>query len=212
MKKVLIMVLSSPQPPFDALMRAQKETWDSITVPDVSTIYYYGDPNATEFKHIGSDIICPCSDIYEMMHWKYKLAVDRVLSWDWDFIFRTNSSSYVHKQLLLDYIQTLSTTETFISKEQGVMSGCGFILSRDLVTKVNAVIDDYPTPSEDQYIATMLGRQGYGIGIGGDRVEVNHYSEAPERECYHYRCKSDNEDRTKDVAAFRKLFKQFHGY
>lgn len=210
MKKVLIMVLSSNQEPYDRLMQSQKETWDTEIVPGVSTIYYYGDPSLDETIQKYKDIICNCSDIYEMMHWKYKLALDYCWDLEWDFIFRTNSSSYVNKQKLFDFIQTLSTTNCWLGKGNGIMSGAGFILSRDLAEFVNERLDSYETPSEDMCIATILSKGGYEVGEAGDRVEFNHYENKPERECYHYRCKSDTSDRNKDILAFNKLFNQFH--
>lgn len=215
MKKVLILVQACDDPPYFEMQKAQLNTWDSIHVDGVTTIYYYGNNQHDGEFFIWSDeskkLYCPCSEAYNMMHYRHKLATEWCLeNVDFDLMFRTNASSYVHKQMLFDYCQTLGTKEVFISKGDGAVSGAGFILSKDLIKIANEGIDQHPTPSEDMYIFTMLNRAGYEVQPGGDRVEFNHYSEFPERSCYHYRCKSDTSDRNKDIVAFNKLFKQFH--
>lgn len=212
MKKVLILVQACDDPPYFVMQKAQEETWDSIRVPGVSTVYYYGNNNHNgEYNLTGKKLYCPCSEAYDVMHYRHRLATEFVMDWDWNIMFRTNASSYVHKQKLFDFAQALPTEKLFISKGDYVMSGCGFFLSKDLVKVANMGIDKHPTPSEDMYIATMLNRAGYDVGEEGDRVDFDHYKEGPQRECYHYRCKSDTPDRTKDIIAFKKLYKQFHG-
>jgi hypothetical protein len=211
LKKVLILVQACDDAPYFDMQEAQQQTWDRMDVPGTETFYYYGN-NKHNGLHVldGKKLYCPCSEAYDMMHYRHKLAVEYLFSRDWDFIFRTNASSYVHKEKLLQFAQTLPLTNCFVSKGEKVMSGCGFFLSRDLVKIANDLIDDHPTPSEDMYIASVLNRAGYDLIEGGDRVDFNHHEEKPERECYHYRCKSDTEDRTKDIKAFEKLFRQFH--
>ena len=48
--KILILVLSCKSDPYDKLMAAQQKTWDSISVPGVKTVYYYGEGGG--FKEI----------------------------------------------------------------------------------------------------------------------------------------------------------------
>lgn len=235
MKKVLILVQACDDPPYFEMQKAQLDTWDSVHVDGVTTVYYYGDNWFVKgvelgWRHLPEDypcferdeigfrfdsetkkLYCPCSEAYDMMHYRHRLATEWCLeNVDFDIMFRTNASSYVHKQKLFDFAQTLPTEKLFISKGDYVMSGCGFFLSKDLIKIANEGIDQHPTPSEDMYIATMLNRAGYDVGKEGDRVDFDHYKQGSQRECYHYRCKSDTADRNKDIVAFKKLFKQFH--
>lgn len=214
MKKVLILVQACDDAPYLEMQRAQLATWDSVEVEGVTTVYYYGNnthPNDYMFFKSYKKLYCPCSEAYDMMHYRHKLATEWCMGHvDFDIMFRTNASSYVDKQLLFDYAQTLPTEKLFISNN-GIPSGAGFFLSKDLIKIANEGIDQHPTPSEDMYIFSMLNKAGYDLQPGGDRVEFNHYSNQPERPCYHYRCKSDTGDRTKDIKAFNKLFNQFHG-
>jgi hypothetical protein len=44
MKRVLILVVSSQNPPYDRMYQTSCETWDSIDVPGVETVYYFSEP------------------------------------------------------------------------------------------------------------------------------------------------------------------------
>ena len=96
--RLLVLVLSCRKPPYDALWEAQQRTWDSVSVPDVSTLYYWCDELAT-------------------MPWRLKLALDSAWDARWDMIFRTNSSSYVDKARLLAKAKTLPTERIAFSKQ-----------------------------------------------------------------------------------------------
>lgn len=214
--KVLILVQACDDAPYFEMQKVQRETWDSLEEPGVTTVYYYGN-NSHNGEYIwnkdNGKLYCPCSEAYDMMHYRHKLAVEWCFkNVEFDLMFRTNASSYVDKKRLMQFAKTLPLKECFESMGNYVMSGCGFFLSKDLVKVANDPIDDHPTPSEDMYIATMLNRAGYDVGKEGDRVDFDHYKKGPQRECYHYRCKSDTADRTKDIIAFRKLFKQLNGH
>jgi hypothetical protein len=57
---------------------------------------------------------------------------------DFDYIFRTNSSSYVDKKLLKEYLKDKPRNNFYsaiIGNHNGISfgSGCGYFLSRDLV-------------------------------------------------------------------------------
>jgi len=104
--KILIMVLSCRSHPFDKLMSVQKETWDSINVEGVETVFYRGG-NALIWN--GNVLEVPCDDGYDWMHWKMKLSIDEIWDKDWDVIFRTNASSYVDKKRLLFSSRCLPT-------------------------------------------------------------------------------------------------------
>ena len=214
MKRVLILVQACDDAPYKEMQKAQLDTWDSIHVDGVTTVYYYGNNQHKGefiFNSLKKKLYCPCSEAYDMMHYRHKLATEWCFeNVKFDIMFRTNASSYVHKKLLFDYAQTLPTEKLFISNN-GIPSGAGFFLSKDYIKLANEGIDQHPTPSEDMYIFSMLNRHGIDLSPGGDRVEFNHQEARPERPCYHYRCKSDTYDRLKDIRAFHKLFKQFHG-
>jgi hypothetical protein len=115
MAKILILVLSYMEPPYDVLLKTQRETWDSVEVEGVRTVYYYGGSggwvaagyNSTplvtqrsENSGWSLEVQFDCTDAYYYMGQKFKLALQYIEDWDYDIIFRTNSSSYIDKQRL----------------------------------------------------------------------------------------------------------------
>jgi len=212
--KILIMVQATHIPPFDKIIKGQKETWDSIDVEGVDTIYYY---SGNEFKQYGKDLYVKCPQEANMNNYRFKLALDWIFDSNcaYDYIFRTNASSYVNKQKLKEYISTLPKTKVYNGKlGGGFASGCGFVLSTDLVN-ILRTIDDYPTDSEDCLIGDYLERAGVHP-TDAARWDVFPYNSSHDQRMknpylYHYRCKSDDLDRTKDVWAMKHIHNLLHG-
>ena len=198
--KLLVMVQSSLKPPYDKNMEAQKETWDSIKVDNVDTHYY----------------IC---DEYNKMHWVFKLALDEVWDMDWDYIFRTNASTYVRKERIYNHLLRLTKNKPLKGLYAGVIggemiSGTGILLSRDTAKMLKDQLDPYPTDSEDCCIGTILGKNGIIPQGELNRLAFN-FQEDRILDADYYRCKSeimmngefgyDNLDRSYDIKAFKAL-------
>lgn len=212
--KILILVQGCDAPPYDKIQQSQMDTWDSIKVPGVETIYYISDESLPkgDFRIDGDKLYVPCSEAYNMMHWRYKLALDVVALKDWDYIFRTNTSSYVDKKMLLDFAKDLPKEKVYCGIKGGdnMASGCGVFLSRDVVNIFIDNFDDHPTPAEDCLMGTWCERKGVPVTEGARRHDYYfHSGELPK--LYHYRCKSDTEDRDKDIVAFKAIHKLIHG-
>lgn len=207
---VLILVQATHLEPWDKIIQAQKQTWDSIDEPGVDTIYYYSHESASFYD--GRDLYVKCSPDHGMEHWRMKLALDYILDGfaSYDYIFRTNASSYVNKKLLVEFLKGKPREKYYCGIDGGgYASGCGYVMTTDCVSIIRDQFDDYPSESEDCLTGVYMQRNGITVSPGADRVEFNHYKSEPERPCYHYRCKSDTVDRDKDIAAFKKLFDQF---
>lgn len=182
--RVLIMVLSSLKEPYDKMYRTQRATWDSEYHPMVDTVYYFADE-------------------YEKMHIPFIECLRNVWCGDWDIIFRTNSSSYVDKELLYEYIKDHETNKLWVSSYDEQMSGCGFFMSRDLLEVL--LNKEYPETheAEDMYIAhTIHGATGC-LPKAGQRTQYNHVEHTYDK-CYHIRCKDD--DRDNDIKAMIHIF------
>lgn len=209
--KILILVQSSMMPPFDRLFEAQKQTWDSYEVAGVETVYYFSNfYNEWGSNFVGrndsSYIFHNMSFDYDMMHWRHKLTLDAVWNMEWDYIFRTNSSSYINKELLLEKANTLPLEKCYCGIDGGgFASGCGVFLSRDVVEILKDTIDDYPTPSEDCNMGTILSKKGILVTPGAERCDWYHGGDRTKNH-YHYRVKPNDNDRNKDVAAMNELF------
>jgi hypothetical protein len=192
--KILIMVLSSMKPPFDKLYQIQKETWDSIKEDNVETFYYFGND-------------------WELMHVPFRDALKEVWDRDWDVIYRTNSSSYVNKKLLVDFLKGRDTEKLWIGDEIGNNSGASFIVSRDLAQILINQIPDNTQPYEDVLISDILKQNGYKIQVG-ERCWYNH-DNSSYFDCYHIRCKNicirsdvngTSDNRESDINAMKHIF------
>lgn len=227
--KILIMVLSYNQPPFDELMRAQKETWDSINQPGVTTLYYRGidippGPVSKAPIYFGEriyswseELVCACTDKYYYMAAKFSLALNWALAdISWDLIFRTNSSSYVNKKRLVEFAATLPREKLYAGKTlvdlndfSGIaISGAGIWLSRDTAEILQKEIDPEFEQEEDIYCGRILRKHGI-VPIADESrfdypegMEGRHYTDA---DVYHIRFKTG--DRKKDADNMRLVHK-----
>jgi hypothetical protein len=218
--KILILVLASGKDPWKYIREeGQGKTWDSIEVPGVETIYYFSSIhlNPTLYnKHLTVN----CSDDFYAMHWRLKLALDFVWDREWDYIFRTSASSYIHKELLLQKASTLPTEKCYCGVQcchGSIASGCGFFISRDVADILRKQIPSemhnspYGVHPDDVLIGKILEANGIGVTPGAYRMDYYHpdqeycRSEFPH---YHYRCKRDDapNDGKHDVEAMRELF------
>lgn len=154
MKTVLILVLSCNSPLYTKLMDAQARTWGSLNQDGVSTVFYSGDSTSVQWD--GNWLKVPAPDNYKCIGWKTKMALEEVFNTPWDYLFRTNSSSYVCKKRLLQHVQGLPESgyyggcRNYGSMPPVWVSGAGMILSRDvaelaqsqLSTSTSEVVDD----------------------------------------------------------------------
>ncbi len=213
--KILILVLSCQKEPFVEMRKVQQETWDSVQINGVDTVYYIGggvgEHYFNQINPTSRELILPCSDEYDLMHWKLNNAFLAVNWRDYDLIFKTNSSSYINKKLLVEFAEKLPTEKVYCGID-GVTfaSGCGVFLSKDCIEILLRHYDDYPNPSEDGLMASYLSQNGVSITQGAERVNIcvpwNYH--LMHIKCYHYRCKHD-EDRKQDLFVMRELFKMY---
>jgi hypothetical protein len=201
--KILILVQACDDQPYSDLQKAQESTWNSINVKGVKTLYFLG---GKETKLRGNKLYVECSEAYNMMHWRCKLALDYTWTMKWDYIFRTNASSYVDKNLLLEFAHTLNKENVYCGiNGGGFASGSGFFLSRDAAWILRNELTDQPHGAEDVAIGETLNRNYIKVTPGAQRFD--YYPIKPSiPKVYHYRCKSDTMDRDKDIEAFNKIF------
>lgn len=180
--KILILVLSFNESPYKELMQAQQESFDSINVDDVRSVYYHGgafdnDTLKLSVKHSNPNstwerVEFQCTDAYYLMAAKFKMALDYVFderfNFDFDYIFRTNSSSYVNKKKLKEFAASLPTEKlyagwTFVDSEDfggKCVSGAGIFISKDCADILRNEIDPEKEIEEDVYIGRILRKHG----------------------------------------------------
>jgi len=139
--KILIIVLSHNDGGIYSLFyESQKKTWDSVVVDDVETYYLFGNHHCDEI--VNKEILVNVSES-GINNCGYKTLKSFILTKNikYDYIFRTNSSSYVDKKMLLEYIKDKPIEKYYsgvIGFHGGIKfsSGSGYFISRDLVNLI----------------------------------------------------------------------------
>lgn len=214
--KILIAVLSYDNPPFSNLMISQKNSWDSIGVENVHTLYYYGwDKNYNKHelvrqhhKSASHDLKLAFTDNYYLMAGKLKFALRWALTQEWDIMFRTNSSSYVNKKNLLKFAADLPKEKLYAgwtmqdTNHDGgdCVSGAGIFLSRDCCEILLKEIDSDYEIEEDVYIGRLLRPHGIKAIDDRSRIEFHQWLTNIDmlKQAYHIRFKTG--DRFRDAA------------
>lgn len=215
------MVLSYNQPPFDVLMKTQQATFDSVEVEGVRTVYYHGglpDQGAVKFSVKYSNphsswerVEFNITDEYYYMAGKLREALRYTQDWEYDYIFRSNSSSYISKPALIEFAKTLPTEKLYagweINGNEGfnIVSGAGFFLSPDTAKILMDNIDPTFEKEEDYYCAKILHEHGIKIIDDKSRYDVDEFHEYIPKNLYHYRFKGNHGQRLLDAHNMKML-------
>jgi hypothetical protein len=207
--KILVLVLSCLDEPYLSLMKKQQDTWDDIENENVKTIYYYG--NGGGFKKVKQNSYeygADCSDSYRMMHWKFYLLLKEIINDEWDYIFRTNSSSYIDKENLLKFAENLPSEKCYCGYPWlHYISGAGMFLSRDVVNiLLNSNYFNGEVEYEDMYIGDILRDNNIPAAPIFKRAVLDE-DDYGDSDTYHYRCKSWM-DRQIDFVRFDEIHKK----
>lgn len=138
--KTLILVLSAMRDPWDKMLTTSKETWDAPdeTRYDTDVLYYCGKSNLPATDRV---FFSPNHDEeLERVTARTLEAFEHSLNWDWQYMARCHSSTYVHKRNLAKYCETLPSKDVLeglmTSGERPFLWGGGhYIISRDVIEK-----------------------------------------------------------------------------
>lgn len=213
--KILILVLSIDDGSiYSDFYKTQKETWDSIQVEGVTTFYFFG--NAKENKIIGNEILLNIDEGLDNCGQKTILCLDLIKSMEFDYILRTNSSSYIDKRMLRDHLyhkQRIKYYSGVIGEHNGIKfaSGSGYILSKDLITTIITKSVYWDHSFLDDVSLGILLSQEMVFPQNAPRYEIItknklqlYFTPTPLNH-YHYRLKSRN--RNLDILQMKKIFK-----
>lgn len=141
--KLLVLIISSDNFPGSNLVFPYKElqkVWSSYMHLDPEHIEAYfirGNPELTaEFEVVDDVVWCKTEENVipgilnkTIMSMEYLLPrID-----EFDFILRTNLSSFYVFPRLLEFLKTIPKTGCYCASGEGFGSGCGFLLSSDIV-------------------------------------------------------------------------------
>lgn len=211
--KLLILVLSYNSGVFREFMDAQFRTWCTLHPYTVDVIFYYGDTGKVSQEMDGmhnSELQVNYPDDYNLMHWKFKLALDAIDYHKYDLIFRTNSCSYIVKERILKVAETLPKTKCYAGWCNGTwISGAGIFFSPDVLDILKEELTPARHGAEDVLIGEMLaGRIEMIDDKSRTDAEVDGFKSY---EGYHFRAKTSNDvnDRHRDVQSLLKCHNHF---
>jgi hypothetical protein len=202
--KILIIVLSHNDDLYSKFYKSQKETWDSINISGIQTLYLFGNHNCDEIIDDKIMVNVPETIVNNSpVNAGHKTIKSFLLTkdFDYDYIFRTNSSSYIDKKLLLDFIKDKPKNKYysgFLGDYDKIKfaSGSGFFLSKDLVEHVIEKSETWDhNLIDDVALAHLLNTYGISPYLN-NRVDVSNDSEIPDN-YFHYRLKTS--DRLDDI-------------
>ncbi len=225
------MVISSQYPPYDKMVDTSESTWGSVQVEGCDAFFYFGNPVK---QNLGGRIYFDVNEGYHTMSLKTVEAFKWALATqDFQYLARVNSSTYVKKDSLLNYVQKLPDEKVFdglvVDGPNSFVWGPFFILSRDMVELIvahehlidHSVMDDVGL---SKLLMKDLGIQpsrGIGCSIdkngdkwraicyGTESFEFTDFADIIKaKDHWGFRCKQDL-NRDQDEYIMRELFKHF---
>jgi len=208
-KKILIVVLSFEKEPYVSLENTIRNTWALEKPEGIEIIYYYG--NSQEDKLIGDKLYLNSPEgLRNVGHKTLKMYQYVLENFDFDYVYRTNSSSYIDIEKLQSFVKDKPMEKFYCGvigrgvKGIKFASGSGYFISKDLVGVVlknkskwqHGFIDD---------VALGLLLNNYKI-YPADRFDLNNI-EKIDTNYYHYRVKTPN-NRQIDVKKMKMIHKQ----
>lgn len=199
--RLLILVLAGDTSISNRNLNAQKNTWMKHDNSQVELISYKG---GSEKQFINSQLVLNCPDNYESISLKTLLAFDWVNdNCEFDYLFRTNTSSYVNVEKLLDFCKKNENnylyrgriiSDVFNNKEISWASGAEILMSKlSFDVLINNKQSWNTALPDDVAIGSIFQEQNIGIESSNsilfdkkffERKHLNHE--------YHFRCRVDS--------------------
>lgn len=208
--RILILILSAKNEIYSQLENAIRRTWAKKIPNNVKIFYYYGGEES--FSINGDRIFCKSDESIKNIGYKtldsFRYVYD---NFEFDYIFRTNSSSYINIDNLLRFLENKPMDNFYsarvnVEKETKLIfgSGSGYILSRDLIYLVLQNSEKWNHELVDD---VAIGKMLFDFGVKlqpSPRLDINNiidkklynykseiqYSDLDKN--FHFRCKSWN--------------------
>jgi hypothetical protein len=219
-KKVIILILSHFEEPYITLENVIKETWCVETEGENFKVFFYHGGYQEEIQD--SKIILNIQKGFEYIGHKTIRALEIINEkYDFDFIFRTNSSSYINIKKLLSYLENkpkLNFYNGLIGRDENLKldfaSGSGYTLSKDLVKKIIENKNEWNHFYPDDLSLALLLKSFDIYPSAAPRLDIfslpiNNHNLINQN--FHFRCKTFG-DRTGDVLIMKEIKKIFNFY
>lgn len=182
---------------YSKFYETQNKTWNSVSVEGVNTFFLVGNSDTDEIEN--QIIKTNVEESLENCGYKTLKAFEQLKDFDYQYIYRTNSSSYIDKKLLKEYVQD-KPKEKFYSGVIGnynnilFSSGSGYIITKDLVDLVLENKNNWNHSFIDDVSLGLLLRTQNIFPIPAPRYDVHSLDKNIPINYYHYRIKSNNRD------------------
>lgn len=207
--KLIILVISSKIGVYPEMESTIRNTWASKKDNDIKVLFQHcnGKNNETVIDS-ENNLLCKCNEKLENIGYKMLESLNFInKNLEYDYIFRTNLSSYVDTKKLYDYIKMnhidYGGVIGLYSDNTKFASGAGYVLSKKSVNYIlenqtkwdHSFIDDVALAKlmESDFNITPLKRQT--INSVNEEIDLNHF---------HYRCKQKN--RFEDLHILKKIY------
>jgi len=139
--KLIILIIDSLEPHYVRLKQTQKDTWNNKNFNNHTTFYYSFNNSVDKITHTDTDLIIPGNEGFFNIGKKTLIAFDYILNnFDFDFVFRTNLSSYIDTKLLYEHINNNNLIyDGIVGNFKGLFefcSGSGYVIRKDIIKKV----------------------------------------------------------------------------
>ncbi len=193
--KLIILIIDSLGFHYENLKKIQKETWNNKNFNNHTTFYYSFNENVDKILCNDTDIIIPGEEGLYNIGKKTLIAFEYILNnFDFDYIYRTNLSSYLNTKLLSKVIEE-TDPEYFgiIGKYNNISygSGSGYAISKNLTEKVVQFKEQWNHYYiDDVSIGELLSKHGHSPTLAR-RFDITHIMNETEIDPshYHYRIK-----------------------
>ena len=210
--KILILVLSvNDNNIYSEFYKTQKDTWDSIKIDGITTYYYFG--NNSDDIISENNILTSVKENILNCGYKTLKAFEMIKDMEFDYIFRTNSSSYVDKLLLKEHLKDKPKINYYsgcigVCDNITFASGSGYVLSKNLINLILSNSEKWNHNYIDDVSLGLLLKEfninpetsfRYDVSINEKIYEIpNNY--------FHYRLKNEN-NRNYDINLLKYIYK-----
>lgn len=206
--KLLVLVISADEYPYDVLEDAIRETWAKDVPKECEVFFLKQKPFIGECYVDGDTFYAIGKESWQTIGRKTVQSFEYFYkNTDFDYIFRTNLSSYVDLEKLLDFIDNNKIVyDGFIGHHNGLpfSSGAGILISKNTIKTIidNKSIWRHDIP-DDVALAKLL--KSFNIVPEGNvrRQTVVSVNDKIDINQYHYRCKQIN--RMDDVKIIKNI-------
>jgi len=205
MDKILILVLASNTYPSLRNEKAIKKTWAKQNHKNIDIVFYKSG-NKNKFKNNNLTVLSgkKTSDIGHKTLRAFEWAIKNA---DYEYIFRTNTSSYINILELQKYIKNLDKSQKFIyngvimslpknniRNKVDFVSGAGILFNRNSIELLLSKESDFNLQDWDDVAIGRLFQDNNIKPSSGYRfdIEGNIFKQKIENRHYHYRCRIDN--------------------